>query len=130
MVYAVWQKPIVVLCNQNSYSNAEIFSHAIKTLGRGQLVGVQTAGGVISTGSVGINDVGTMRMPFRGWFVVGTGEDMEMNGAVPDHVVWPHPGELPQGIDKQLEKAVNVLTADVEASPSTAPHLRYATERE
>src|SRR5262249_50566902 len=30
-VYASWSKPIVVLCNQNSFSNAEIFSHAIKT---------------------------------------------------------------------------------------------------
>jgi tricorn protease len=28
-VYASWNKPIVVLCNQNSFSNAEIFSHAI-----------------------------------------------------------------------------------------------------
>ncbi len=49
-VYVSWHKPIVVLCNQNSGSNAEIFSHAIKTLKRGQLVGVQTAGAVISTG--------------------------------------------------------------------------------
>ena len=50
IIYAVWQKPIVVLCNQNSFSNAEIFSHAIKTLKRGKLVGVPSAGGVISTG--------------------------------------------------------------------------------
>ena len=69
-VYATWNKPIVVLCNQNSFSNAEIFSHAIKTLKRGQLVGVPTAGGVISTGGVPIMDVGTLRLPFRGWFTV------------------------------------------------------------
>ena len=129
MVYAVWQKPIVVLCNQNSYSNAEIFSHAIKTLGRGQLVGVETAGGVISTGAVGINDVGTMRMPFRGWFLLGSGEDMEMHGAVPDHIVWPQPGELPRGVDRQLEKAVQVLLSDVEDQATELPALRYATER-
>ena len=48
-VYATWRKPIVVLCNQNSYSNAEIFSHAIKGLKRGKLVGVTTAGGVTSS---------------------------------------------------------------------------------
>ena len=42
-VYATWDKPVVVLCNQNSFSNAEIFSHAVKTLGRGKLVGVPTA---------------------------------------------------------------------------------------
>ena len=41
-VYATWAKPVVVLCNRNSFSNAEIFSHAIKTLGPGRLVGVTT----------------------------------------------------------------------------------------
>ncbi|MBI3461807.1 MAG: hypothetical protein HY000_01935 [Planctomycetes bacterium] len=30
-VYATWDKPVVVLCNQNSFSNTEIFSHAIKS---------------------------------------------------------------------------------------------------
>jgi tricorn protease len=130
MVYAVWQKPIVVLCNQNSYSNAEIFSHAIKTLGRGKLVGVETAGGVISTGAVSINDVGTMRMPFRGWFLLGSGEDMEMHGAVPDHILWPQPGELPQGVDRQLEKAVSVLTEEIADTPPDAAEVRYATQRD
>jgi tricorn protease len=129
MVFATWQKPIVVLCNQNSYSNAEIFSHAIKTLGRGKLVGVPTAGGVISTGSTQVLDVGTMRMPFRGWFVAGTGEDMELNGAVPDVILWPEPGELPQGIDRQLERGVEVLLADLTGDPQQE-ELKYATERE
>ena len=36
-----YRRPIAVLCNQNSFSNAEIFAHAVETLGRGQLVGVQ-----------------------------------------------------------------------------------------
>ena len=62
-VYATWNKPIVVLCNQNSFSNAEIFAHAIKTLQRGKLVGVPTAGGVISTGARTIMDVGVLRLP-------------------------------------------------------------------
>jgi len=128
MVYAVWQKPIVVLCNQNSYSNAEIFSHAIKTLRRGQLVGVQTAGGVISTGSIRITDVGTMRMPFRGWFVATTGKDMEMNGAMPDHVLWPLPNEIPAGIDRQLEKAVEVLKKELKENPPKKLKLVYAAE--
>jgi tricorn protease len=129
-VYATWNKPIVVLCNQNSFSNAEIFSHAIKTLKRGQLVGVPTAGGVISTGATTIMDVGTLRLPFRGWFLLNDGEDMELNGAVPDHVVWPKPGRMPQGKDAQLAKAVEVLQADVKAwKQRPRPNLRKATER-
>jgi tricorn protease len=129
MIYATWSKPIIVLCNQNSYSNAEIFSHAIKYLGRGKVVGVQTAGGVVSTGAARINDVGVLRAPFRGWFSLETGEDMELRGAVPDHILWPTPGELPSGIDRQLEKAVEVLTEEVKKVPAL-PKPKYATGHE
>jgi tricorn protease len=130
IVYATWNKPIVVLCNQNSYSNAEIFSHAIKTLKRGQVVGVPTAGGVISTGAVKIMDVGTLRLPFRGWYLPGDGQDMELNGAVPDHVLWPAPGDLPRGVDAQLEKAIEVLKADVaEWKQKPQPKLLKASEK-
>ncbi len=129
-VYATWSKPIVVLCNQNSYSNAEIFSHAIKNLGRGRLVGVQTAGGVISTGSASVMDVGRIRVPFRGWYVKSTGEDMELNGAKPNFVVWPKPAEIPCGKDRQLMKAVSVLQEDIAAwKKQEKPKLIKATER-
>ncbi|MEJ2703821.1 MAG: S41 family peptidase, partial [Sedimentisphaerales bacterium] len=129
-VYATWSKPIVVLCNQNSFSNAEIFSHAIKTLKRGKVVGVPTAGGVISTGGTQVMDVGFLRLPFRGWYVLGTGEDMELNGAVPDYIVWNKPGEVPMGKDAQLDKAVEVLSKDVKVWESRPkPQLRKATER-
>ena len=127
-IYATWNKPIVVLCNQNSFSNAEIFSHAIKTLKRGPLVGVTTAGGVISTGGTPIMDVGFLRMPTRGWYTIGDGEDMERHGAVPDHVVWPEPCE--EG-DSQLSKAgggpVEGTSAAWKAKPRPGP--RKASER-
>lgn len=128
-VYATWSKPIVVLCNQNSFSNAEIFSHAIKQLERGQVVGVPTAGGVISTGGTSILDVGFLRKPFRGWYLLD-GQDMELNGAVPHHVIWPHPGDLPAGKDTQLSKALEVLTADVEVwKAKPQPELIKASDR-
>jgi tricorn protease len=129
-IYATWNKPIVVLCNQNSFSNTEIFSHAIKTLKRGQLVGVQTAGGVISTGAERIMDVGVVRVPYRGWFLIDSGADMELNGAVPDHILWPKPGQMPRGEDVQLMKAIEVLQADVRAwKQRPRPALRKASER-
>jgi tricorn protease len=112
-VYASWHKPIVVLCNQNSYSNAEIFSHAIMHLKRGKLVGVPTAGGVISTGGRNIMDLGFLRMPFRGWYLLGSGEDMELHGAVPHQIIWPKPGDWPAGRDTQLRRAIGVLKNDV-----------------
>ena len=129
-VYASWHKPIVVLCNQNSYSNAEIFSHAIKHLKRGKVVGVPTAGGVISTGGRSIMDMGFLRMPFRGWYLMGTGEDMELHGAVPHYVLWPKPGELPAGRDTQLRKAISVLKKEVKKyNNRPQPELKNATSR-
>jgi C-terminal processing protease CtpA/Prc len=38
-IFSAWTKPVVVLCDEFSYSNAEIFSHGIKTLKRGSVVG-------------------------------------------------------------------------------------------
>lgn len=129
-VFATWNKPIVVLCNQNSFSNAESFTHAIKTLKRGPVVGVPTAGGVITTERVEIMDVGRLSIPFRGWFLSSTGEDMEGNGAVPDFVVWPRPEDECCGKDAQLEKAIEVLRGEVEKwQKRSQPKLRKASQR-
>lgn len=129
-VYISWHKPIVVLCNQNSGSNAEIFSHAIKTLKRGQVVGVPTAGAVVSTGAAQVMDVGMIRLPTRGWFTINDGEDMEKNGAVPHHVLWLDPCTLPQGRDAQLSRAIELLQADVAAwKARPQPKLKLSTER-
>ncbi len=129
-VYVTWNKPIVVLCNQNSFSDAEIFVHAVKTLHRGPVVGVPTAGGVLGTTSVPIMDIGRLRVPYRGWFLLGNGEDMELNGAVPDYVVWPRPGDMAQGKDEQLAKAIEVLQAEVEKwSRQPHPALHWASRR-
>jgi tricorn protease len=91
---------------------------------------VPTAGGVISTGVAGIMDVGTLRLPFRGWYGTASGEDMELNGAQPDFIIWPQPGDMPKGIDAQLTKAVEVLKADVAAwKQQPTPRLNKASER-
>ncbi len=130
MVYARWSKPIVVLCNQNSFSNAEIFAHAIKQIGRGRVVGVTTAGGVISTGATKIMGFATLRLPFRGWYLSSTGEDMERAGCVPDASIWPEPEEWTRGQDRQLAHAVNWALQDVATAAARAPvALRRASER-
>jgi tricorn protease len=100
--------PINMLCNEKSFSNAEIISHAFKTLGRGTLVGQQTYGGVISTGGTSLIDGTFFRLPFRGWYVVG-GMDMENNGAMPDIVVPQTPEAESREDDEQLRAAVNDL---------------------
>ncbi len=113
----IWSKPIVLLINQNSFSNAEIFAHAVRTLGLGKLVGVPTAGGVISTGSVSFIDGSSMRMPGRGWFIGDTGVDMEGQGAEPDIHVEITPEDEAAGRDPQLSAAVEALLEELSPSP-------------
>ena len=109
-----WTKPAIALCNQNSYSNAEIFSHAFKTLDMGTLVGTPTFGAVISTGGQGLIDGSFVRMPFRAWYVKATGENMEHGPAVPDVFIENAPDSKANGDDPQLKKSVEVLLSEME----------------
>ena len=109
-----WWKPIVVLCNEFSYSNAEIFPWSIKTLGRGLVIGQETFGAVISTGAYGLIDGSRVRTPFRGWYVYGSGINMENNGCPPDIVVPDQMGDAATGKDRQLERAVEELLKQIE----------------
>ncbi|MEM6397850.1 MAG: S41 family peptidase [Bacteroidota bacterium] len=108
-----WTRPSIALCNENSYSNAEIFSHAFKTLDIGTLVGQPTFGAVISTGGAGLMDGSYVRMPFRAWYVKATGENMEHGPAVPDILISNMPDSKANGEDPQLRKAVEVLLGEI-----------------
>ena len=108
----VWRNPVVVLCNEESGSNSEIFSHAIKVLKRGRLVGQPTGGAVIWTRPVKLLDVGEFRMPFSGAFLLD-GTDTEGHGAVPDVLVNEDLNAAAKGVDVQLEAAIRVLDEDV-----------------
>ncbi len=110
---AAWYKPSIAMCNETSYSNAEIFSHAFKNVGIGKLVGKPTFGAVISTGGAGLIDGSFVRMPFRGWFVKATGENMEHGPAVPDIIVDNEPDSKAKGEDPQLKRAVEELLKDI-----------------
>lgn len=114
--YAAWTKPSIAMCNSMSYSNAEIFSHAYKSLGVGKLVGEPTFGAVISTGGRGLIDGSFIRLPLRAWYVKSTGMNMENNGAVPDYILPNEPDQDFYGDDAQLQKAVDVLLQQIDSS--------------
>jgi tricorn protease len=107
-----WNKPLVLLINNRSYSDAEVFPSAFHTLGLGKLVGQPTGGYVIGTGEVQLIDGSRLRIPRIGVYTPA-GVDMDKEGVRPDVVVEPHPDQLAKGEDAQLAKAVEVLQADV-----------------
>lgn len=119
-----WTKPAAVLCNESSFSNAEIFAHAFKTLKRGPVIGVPTAGGVISTGRRTLMDGSGISTPGRGWYHIHTGVNLEGNGAVPDYIIEHSPSDIAEGNDRQLEKAIEVMLGAVRNAPPEFPEKR------
>jgi Tol biopolymer transport system component/C-terminal processing protease CtpA/Prc len=114
LVYAAWTKPSIALCNEGSYSNAEIFSHAYKTLGIGKLVGVPTNGSVISTGGKALLDGSFIRLPSRGWYVKATDKNEELGPCIPDIIVNNQPDWIAKGTDDQLKAAVDELLKEID----------------
>jgi tricorn protease len=117
----------VLLVNNRSYSDAEIFPSAFKTLGLGKVVGQPTGAQVIGTGGVQLIDGSLFRIPRIGVYTV-RGENMERVGVTPDVLVEPHPDELARGVDVQLDKAVEVLMHDVVAWKKSHPGLTRKPE--
>lgn len=112
--FYAWNKPSIALCNANSYSNAEIFSHAYKNLGIGTLVGKPSFGAVISTSGLGLMDGSMVRMPFRAWYAKADDKNMETDPAVP-HIQLDNTQDAKfKGVDEQLQKACNELIKQLE----------------
>lgn len=121
--------PVVVLANERSQSNAEEFTHAMRTLARAKVVGVETAGDVIGTSDCDILDYGVARLPNVGFFLPD-GTDMEWHGAKPDFEVELTPADMAAGRDPQLEKAVEVLVEEAAAARASAlPPLEFSGRR-
>jgi tricorn protease len=107
-----WTKPLVVMTNNRSYSDAEIFPHAFRAMGLGKIVGQATGGLVIGTNTTYLIDGSAFRLPRTGVFT-NKGVNMERHGVIPDVAVEMNPVDWAKGIDTQLLKAVDVVAGDV-----------------
>uniref|UniRef100_UPI0040497788 S41 family peptidase n=1 Tax=Candidatus Fervidibacter sp. TaxID=3100871 RepID=UPI0040497788 len=107
--FQVWQKPTIVLINEFSASDAEIFPKAFRDLGLGKLVGVPTYGGVIGTYDVTLIDGTTFfRVPVTGWRTLD-GVNLENYGVKPDILLEHSPDDNANDNDRQLKVAVEEL---------------------
>ena len=104
--------PMVVLQNERSASDAEMFPDGFRKLGLGKLVGVPTMGAVIGTGSYRLMDGSSIRTPGFGVFTA-SGENLENYGVQPDVFVDNTPEDFLAGRDRQIEKALEVLGAEM-----------------
>lgn len=106
----VFMGEIVVLINEYSYSDAEVFPSAVKERKLGTLIGTPTLGFVIAVTGYPLIDGGQVRKTFIGLWDVSTGSQLESRGAIPDIYVDSPPEMEKQGRDLQLEKAIEYLT--------------------
>ena len=104
--------PMVVMQNERSASDAEMFPAGFKALGLGKVVGVPTMAAVIGTGSYTLLDGSAIRTPGSGVWT-STGQNMENYGVPPDVFIDNTPADHLKGRDMQIEKAVEVLKADL-----------------
>ncbi len=105
---------MVVLQNERSASDAEMFPAGFRFLGLGKVIGVPTMGAVIGTGSFTLLDGSALRTPGSGVFIPGSDAiNMENYGVPPDILVDNGPSDFLSHHDRQIEKAVEVLNGQM-----------------
>jgi tricorn protease len=104
-------KPIILLTNEASLSDAEVFSNGFKELGLGKVVGMPTMGWIIFTYTYPLIDGSFTRVPHLGCYTI-EGKDMELWGVPPDIKVGLLPADSIAGKDPQIERAVEELLKD------------------
>lgn len=107
-----WDKPTIVLVNEDSFSDGEIFPTIYQELKLGKVVGTPSSGAVIGTWHYYLLDGSSMRMPGTGWYKLD-GTNMEGNGAKPDIMVENLPEDTIAERDPQLERAVKELLKEL-----------------
>ena len=101
-------KPIVLLINEQSLSDAEMTSQGFKALKLGTIVGNETYRWIIFTSGVSLVDGSSVRMPGWGCYSL-EGKDMEMNGVQPDIKVINTFEDKLNGRDSQVDRAVEEI---------------------
>lgn len=102
------EKPIIVLINERSLSDAEVTSNGIKTLSLAKLVGTETYRWIIFTSSARLVDGSTVRLPAWGCYTLD-GKDLEFEGVAPDIYVKNTFKDRIESKDPQLERAIKEL---------------------
>jgi len=113
--------PKVLLLDNYSASDGDLFPYQFKKLGIGKVIGVRSWGGVVGIrGSLPFIDGADLRKPeFAPFDVDGKKWVIEGHGVDPDIEVRNDPAREFKGIDDQLDKAIEVILADLAKAKKT-----------
>jgi C-terminal processing protease CtpA/Prc len=101
-------KPIVLLINEQSLSDAEMTSQGFKALKLGTIIGNETYRWIIFTSGIGLVDGSSVRMPAWGCYTLD-GKDLEVTGVQPDIKVINTFEDKLNGRDPQIDRAVEEI---------------------
>lgn len=105
-------KPIVLLINEQSLSDAEMTAAGFKSLKLGKIIGTETYRWIIFTSGKGLVDGSFYRLPSWGCYTLD-GQDLELTGVSPDIVVKNTVADRVADKDPQLERAVQEILKDL-----------------
>ena len=103
--FAPAAKPIIVLVNEQSLSDAEMTTAAFKALKLGTVIGTETYRWIIFTSGKQLVDGSFTRLPAWGCYDL-EGNDLEKTGVKPDIYVRTTFGDMQKGADPQLDRAI------------------------
>jgi tricorn protease len=115
--------PKVMLIDEFSASDGDIVAYRFKKYNLGPVIGKRTWGGVVGIrGTLPLLDGGYLRRPeFSRYDLDGKEWIMEGIGEEPDIVVDNDPAKEYDGIDEQLNKAIDVILEELEKNPPQVP---------
>ena len=121
--------PLVVLINEGSASGSEVLAGALQDQGRAPIIGIQTFGkGVVNT-PVEFSDGSGLIVTTARWFTP-KGRTIGDVGITPDIEVPRTVDQIAEGLDPQLEAALDVLEGLIGAATGiTGTSLRYQQPR-
>jgi tricorn protease len=115
--------PKVCLINEFSASDGDIFPYRFRKYNLGKLIGKRTWGGVVGIrGSLPLLDGGYLMKPeFAPYSAEGKGWIIEGVGVEPDIYVDNDPAKEYEGIDEQLNKAIEVILEELKTQEVKLP---------
>jgi tricorn protease len=105
-------KPIVLLINEQSLSDAEMTAAGFKELKLGKIIGTETYRWIIFTSAKGLVDGSSYRLPSWGCYTMD-GQDLEKEGVKPDIFVKNTFEDRLANKDPQLERAIAEILKDL-----------------
>ena len=105
-------KPIVLLVNEQSLSDAEMTAVGFKQLKLGKIIGTETYRWIIFTSAKNLVDGSSYRLPSWGCYTMD-GKNIEKEGVKPDIFVQNTFQDRLADKDPQLEKAVAEILKDL-----------------